>query len=355
MRARFSIDPLPLETKHEFRISRVGSKSYENLVFTAEVEGLVGRGESAPREFYGEDLPKAREALGLFLEKADDFPDRLGEVVAAKDAKAADRAIGAALALYDEIGRDLAGRTALDGALYDLAGKALGTPVWRLVGADPKKMPTTSFTIGIASIEETRKKVEEAKGFKILKIKLGTDRDAETLKTVRSLTKLPLSVDANGGWNLATARERLKLCKDHGVTFVEQPLPQGATDDLARLHEGAAVPIYVDEDVKTSEDVARVAGRCDGVNVKLAKTGGIREALATIAAARKARLKVMLGCMIESSLMIAQAANIAPLVDHCDLDGHLLLAKDPYVGLGFSDGRIVLPDRPGLGVEPRRG
>jgi L-alanine-DL-glutamate epimerase-like enolase superfamily enzyme len=354
MRTRFSVDPLPLETKHEFRISRVGSKTYENLVFTAEVDALVGRGETAPREFYGEDLPKAREALGRFLEEADEFPDRLGDLVAAKDPRAADRAIAAALALYDRIGADPAGRTALDGSLYDLAGKALGLPVFRLVGADPKKMPATSFTIGIASIEETRKKVEEAKGFSILKIKLGTDRDEETLKTVRALTKLPLSVDANGGWNLAKARERLKLCAEHGVRFVEQPLPQGAYDDLARLHEGAPVPIFVDEDVKTSEDVAKVAGRCDGVNVKLAKTGGIREALATIAAARKNRLQVMLGCMIESSLMIAQAAHIAPLVDHCDLDGHLLLAKDPFVGLGFADGKIVLPDRPGLGVEPRK-
>ncbi|MGH7150605.1 MAG: enolase C-terminal domain-like protein, partial [Planctomycetota bacterium] len=210
------------------------------------------------------------------------------------------------------------------------------------------------FTIGIASLGETREKVREAKGFSILKIKLGTDRDGETLRTIRSLTDLPLSVDANGGWTPATARERMRLCADQGVLFVEQPLPAGSFDALARLHEGAPLPIFVDEDVKTSEDVAKVAGRCDGVNVKLAKTGGIREALATIAAARKARLKVMFGCMIESSLMIAQAAHIAPLVDHCDLDGHLLLAKDPFVGLGFADGRIVLPDRPGLGVEPAK-
>ena len=140
MRARFSIEALPLETLHEFRISRVGSKTYENLVFVAEVGDLVARGESAPREFYGEDLPKAREALAHFLEEAEDFPDLAERIVEAPDAKAADRAIGDALARYDAVGRDPAGRTALDGCLYDLAGKALGVPLYRMLSLDPAKI-----------------------------------------------------------------------------------------------------------------------------------------------------------------------------------------------------------------------
>jgi L-alanine-DL-glutamate epimerase-like enolase superfamily enzyme len=353
MAVRFSIEPLPLETAYEFRISRIGSKTYENLVFAAEVGKWTGRGEAAPREFYGEDLPKAREALERFVREADDLPSRFEDLVRAEDDAAGLRVLEGILVRYDEVGRDLAGRTALDGCLYDLLGKARGKPLCRIVGADPAKMPPTSFTIGIAGVEETRKKVAEAKGFRVLKIKLGTDRDAETMRTIRSLTSLPLRVDANGGWSLALARERLRWLADLGVEFVEQPLPAGALDDLARLHENAPLPIFADEDCKVASDVETLAGRCDGVNVKLAKTGGIREALRTISVARGASLKLMLGCMIESSLGIAAAAHVAPLVDHVDLDGHLLLARDPYEGLGFADGRIVLPDRPGLGVAVR--
>jgi L-alanine-DL-glutamate epimerase-like enolase superfamily enzyme len=238
-------------------------------------------------------------------------------------------------------------------ALYDLAGKRLGVPLYELLGLDPRKTPQTSFTIGLASPDEVVRKVREASAYAVLKVKLGSGEDREVLEAVRDTTDRPLRVDANEGWTLEGARERLDWLAKLGVELVEQPLPADQLEQTRELRRLSPLPLYADESVHRAADIPRLAEAFDGINIKLMKCGGLGEALRMIAVARAHGMKVMLGCMIESSLAVTAAAHLTPLVDLADLDGHLLLAEDPFVGVGVEDGRLVLPDTPGLGVTPR--
>jgi L-alanine-DL-glutamate epimerase-like enolase superfamily enzyme len=240
--------------------------------------------------------------------------------------------------------------------LHDLAGKLMGQPTWRVLGlAD--RTPETSYTIGIDSIEGTAGRAARAAaaGYRRLKVKLGGAGDLERLEAIRGVCDLPLRVDANEGWDVAEARELLPALVALGVELIEQPFPAGERDAFRELRAvGAGIPLVVDEGCHTLADVADVSTYADGVNLKLAKTGGIREAVRMVHAARALGLVVMLGCMIESSLGISAAGQFASLCDFVDLDGHLLISDDPCEGLGLVDGRIVLSQRPGLGVEPLR-
>src|SRR5712692_235056 len=246
-----------------------------------------------------------------------------------------------------------AARAALSAALHDLVGKQLGQPVWRLWGLDPARAPRSSFTIGLDTPEKMRQKVFEASSYPILKIKLGTDRDEVILKTVRDATDKPLRVDANAGWTRERALQMLPLLKEQGVEFVEQPLPPDDLEGLAALRRRGILPVVVDESCIVASDIPRLSGVVDGINIKLAKCGSLREALRMIATARAHGMLVMVGCMIETSLGITAAAHFTPLVDAADLDGAALSANDPFVGATIEGGQIRLPTGPGLGVRRR--
>jgi L-alanine-DL-glutamate epimerase-like enolase superfamily enzyme len=225
--------------------------------------------------------------------------------------------------------------------------------LYRVWGLDPRRAPVSSFTIGLDTPERLRVKVAEAAPYPVLKIKLGTDRDEAILATIREITDKPLRVDANAGWSRARAHAMLPVLKAHGVEFVEQPLAPDDVEGLAQLRRAGVLPIVVDESCIVARDIPRLAGAVDGINIKLAKCGSLREALRMIATARAHGLLVMVGCMIETSLGITAAAHFTPLVDAADLDGAALTVNDPFVGATIDGGRITLPDRPGLGVRPR--
>jgi L-alanine-DL-glutamate epimerase-like enolase superfamily enzyme len=327
--------PLDLRLRHTFRIARGASDVRENLLVEVEEDGVVGRGEAAPIRRYDEDRFSAARAV---------------EAMAG--------GLGAPRAFAEAAGRaavpgQRSAQAAVDAALHDLAARRLGVPLFDLLGLDGRRQPPTSFTIGMDTPEKMVQKVREASAFEVLKVKLGSDADRPLLEAVRDATRQRLRVDANEGWNLEGARERLAWLARLGVEMVEQPLPADQIEETRELRRGSPLPIFADESVHDAADVPRLAAAFDGVNVKLMKCGGIAAALRVIAVARAHGLQVMLGCMIESSLGIAAAAHLAPLVDHADLDGHLLLAEDPFTGLGLKDGRLVLPDAPGLGVVPR--
>jgi L-alanine-DL-glutamate epimerase-like enolase superfamily enzyme len=242
-------------------------------------------------------------------------------------------------------------KSAVSAALHDLAGKRLGVPLYRLWGLDPAGAPTSSFTIAIADDAELRCKVREAEAYPILKVKLGTDRDEDILRAVREeAPSKRLRVDANAAWSAKRALRMIELLTDFGVEFVEQPLPAHDLDGMRFVRERSPLPIIADESCLVATDVPRLAGVADGINVKLSKCGGLREALKMIAVARAHGLLVMVGCMIETSLGITAAAHMAPLVDFADLDGAALLADDPFRGASIEGGVITIPDAPGLGV-----
>lgn len=321
-----------------FTIAR-GSTDTEQVVW-AEIRhgGHVGRGEGAPDDRYGESVEAAREYIDGSVESLGDDPFALEAIEARLRAR----------------GGSVVGCCAVECALHDLAGKLVGQPTWRLLGlAD--RTPETSYTIGIDSIEGTADRARRASeaGYRRLKVKLGGEGDLERLEAIRAVCDLPLRVDANEGWSLAEARQLIPALVALGVELIEQPFPAGERDAFRELRTfSAGIPLVVDEGCHTLADVADVASYADGVNLKLAKTGGIREAVRMVHAARALGLVVMLGCMIESSLGIAAAGQFASLCDFVDLDGHLLISDDPVEGLGLEDGRIVLSQRPGLGVEP---
>ena len=247
-------------------------------------------------------------------------------------------------------------RAALSAALHDLVVKKLGQPLWRLWGLDPTRAPKSSFTIGLDTPEKMRAKVAEAAEYPILKIKLGTDHDEEILRTIRDATDKPIRVDANAGWTVARAKEMVPVLKEFGVEFLEQPLAPDDLDGLAEVRRTASqheLPVVVDESCLVSADIPRLAGRVDGINIKLAKCGSLREALRMIATARAHNMLVMVGCMIETSLGITAAAHFTPLVDAADLDGAALTTDDPFVGASIDGGQIRLPTEPGLGVRRR--
>jgi L-alanine-DL-glutamate epimerase-like enolase superfamily enzyme len=243
-------------------------------------------------------------------------------------------------------------RMAVDGALHDWIGKRLGQPVWRLLGLEPTS-PPTSFTIGIDTVEGTADKVRRAAGYRVLKVKVGGAADLERLEAVRAGFDGPIRIDGNEGWDIAIARAITPDLLRLGVEFVEQPFHRDDVEAYRAYRElERRLPVVLDESCQEARDVPRCALLGDGVNIKLSKTGGIRSAFSLARAARAAGLSVMLGCMIESELGIAQAAQIASLADHVDLDGHLLIDDGPYRGLGLVDGVVAVSPRPGLGVEP---
>lgn len=326
-----------LTLAEEFAISRASRTTQEVVQLELEHEGIVGAGESAPVYYRGESAESAAEFL------SEEAPALAGDDPFALEA------IGQRV---EDVEGQAAGKAALDGALHDWIGRRLGLPVWRLLGLSPVG-PPTSYTIGIDTVEGTHRRARAARGFRALKIKVGGPDDLARVEAVRAESDMPLRVDANEGWTLESARELVPELMELGVELIEQPFPAGAVDSFRELRElEPRPPLVVDEGCHDLADVAAAAEYADAINVKLAKSGGLREAVRMIHAARALGLRVMLGCMIESQLGIAPAAAVASLVDWVDLDGHLLLADEPYTGLEFRDGRVLPGPNPGLGVAP---
>jgi|SRR5690606_31712835 len=340
---RLDYEVLELTTRHPFHIARAAAPPVRRSVWVRlrDDEGVEGWGEAAATPFYGET---AETVVALL--------PRLAPVLseaAAGDPFAIERI---ERALEHAIGRNPATRAAISAALHDLVGKRLGIPVWRLWGLDPSTTPLSSFTLGIDEPEVMRAKLREAADYPILKIKVGTPRDEEVLALIRDeAPNARVRVDANTAWTVKEALAKLPLLEAYDVELVEQPLAPDDLEGLQLLRARSPLPIIADESCRTAADIPRLVGRVDGINIKLAKCGSLREALRMIAAARAHRMQVMLGCMVESTLGIAAALQLAPLVDYVDLDGAALLANDPFRGPGLEpDGRMRFNTEPGLGV-----
>jgi L-alanine-DL-glutamate epimerase-like enolase superfamily enzyme len=337
---KLSHEVIRLETRHPFVIARGGYAAHENVVVTIRDDtGIEGRGEAAPNPYYGESVATAVAALEQFA-----------PVLARSDAWSLET-------IEAELDRTLtrngSAKSAVSAALHDIVGKRLGIPVWKMWGLDPADAPLSSFTIGIADNDGLRKRVADAAEYPILKVKLGTDRDTEIVRIVREEAgSKRLRVDANAAWTPTEAIRMIDFLRDHDVEFVEQPLPAHDIDGLRFVRERSSLPIIADESCLVSTDIPRLAGAVDGVNIKLAKCGSLREAVRMVHVARAHGLSVMAGCMIESSLGISAISQIAPLLDYADLDGAALVANDPYTGARMEAGRILLSDAPGLGVTP---
>jgi L-Ala-D/L-Glu epimerase len=328
---------LPL--RHPWRIARGAIAATPNVLVEIEWGGATGHGLAAPSRRHGENADTVLETL-----------PRLAPVVAG-DPRAY-RSLAADLA--HALPGHGAAKSAVDMALHDLAGKLLGAPVHRLLGIDPARMPVTSYSIGIDTPEVVVEKVREADPYPILKVKLGSPDDRVLFEAVRSATDKVVRVDANEGWKTpAEALAMIEWLAARGVELIEQPLPAADEDGMRWLKARSPLPLVADEAMLDAAIVPRLAGAYHGVNVKLGKCGGLAAAMEAIAVARAHGLKIMIGCMVESSLGIAAAAQLAPLCDWVDLDGNLLLAEDPFIGHPVERGTIRLHDTPGLGAGVR--
>ena len=334
---RLSIERLDLSTAFEFRITHGGGRGHENTVVRIEHEGISGLGEASPAHYYGEHRSLVEAALELWAPHLGDDPFAL---------EAIERRLDQAL------DGQRAARAALETALHDWVGRRLGVPVWKLLGLDPTTVPLSSVTLGMASREEMEKKLDTVKDFPIIKVKLGRPEDVENLRLIRKSFRGKLRVDANTAWSPADAVRVLRAIEPLDIELVEQPVARHDLDGLRWVRDRVGIPVFADESVHDEADVAKLAGRVDGVNVKLMKAGGIRRMHRTLVVARAHGMKTMLGSMVESSLALSAAAQLAPLADHLDLDGHWLLAHDPFAGAPGPRGEIRLSQEPGLGVRP---
>ncbi|MDE0299772.1 MAG: dipeptide epimerase [Candidatus Poribacteria bacterium] len=320
---------------HPFKIARRAVDEYRQVV-SVEIDG--GLGESPPARFYGETVETVRTALEILAPCLDGNLDAIQCVMAE---------------LHSALGGNYAAKSAIDMALHDRLGKTLGVPLYRLWGLDPNATPPTSYTIGLDSPDVMQQKTREAKDYAILKVKLGTRQDLQIVRALREVTDKPIYADANTAWSPKEAVRKIRELAPLGVDIVEQPTAADDLEGLKYIREHSDIPIIADESVKRAADVPVLADCVDGVNIKLVKCGGLVEAMRIINVARAHKLQIMMGCMIESSLGITAAAHLTPLVDYVDLDSHLLISNDPYSGVTLKDGRLILPNRPGIGVVQR--
>jgi L-Ala-D/L-Glu epimerase len=337
--AKIDLEIVRLKLRHTWTTTMSSSEFRDNLHVGFSREGITSRGEGAPIVRYAENAQSARKAV----ESARDFllecdPWKFEKVMAE---------------IFRRIPGQYAAKAAIDIALMDWIGQKLGVPLYRHFGLDPKDTPVTTLSIGIDSPETTRQKVKEAEPFPVLKIKVGLQTDEATIEAVRSVTKKPLRVDANEGWkDKEEAVRKINWLESQGVEFVEQPMPAAMIEDIRWIRSKVHIPLIADEACLHPTDIPKLATAYDGVNIKLMKCGGMLEAFRMIQIAKSLGLKTMLGCMIESSIGVTAAAHLSPLVDYADLDGNLLIGNDPYRGVRVEKGKLVLPDRPGLGLLP---
>ncbi len=335
---------LELRPEEPFHIARPSDPHGRRNVWVKvrDADGNEGWGEAAANAFYGDTAETVVGVLAAYAEALDEVDDPF----------ALDRIEGA---IEVRVRRNPAARSAISAALHDLVGKRLGAPVWKLWGLDPADAPPSSYTLSMASPEETRTKARRNADRPVLKIKVGGADDEARLRAIREeAPDAVLYVDANTAWTAKEAIRALPMLEELGVAFVEQPVAAGDIDGFRAVRRAARVPVIADESCETTADIPRLLGAVDGINIKLAKAGSLREAVRMAHVARAHDLQVMLGCMVESTLGIAAALQIAPLVDWADLDGAALLADDPFEGPGMDpDGTLRFNEAPGLGVAVR--
>lgn len=328
-----------LKLRHTWTTTMSSSEYRDTLHVAYTRDGITGHGEGAPIVRYHENAESGRQAV-----------ESVRDLLLSADPWQFEKVMAEVL---QRVEGQWAGKAAVDIALMDWAGQKLGVPLYRYFGLDPRDAPVTTFSIGIDNPEMTRQKVREAADFPVLKIKVGLDTDEATIAAVRSATDKPLRVDANEGWkDKEEAVRKIDWLATQGVEFVEQPMPASMLDEMHWVHSRVHIPLIADEACLRASDVPKMVGAFDGVNVKLDKTGGILGAHRMIQVAKSLDLKTMLGCMISSSVSVTAAAHLSPLVDYADLDGNLLIANDPFRGVTVNKGKLVLPDRPGLGLVP---
>ena len=334
----FNFKPYTLQLKHVFTIATNSRTTTPVVITKLEYDGVIGYGEASMPPYLGE----SHETATRFLSKVDfskfKDPFELEDI----------------LTYVDSIEEgNPAAKASVDIALHDLVGKLLGQPWYKIWGYDKDKTPYTTFTIGIDKPEVVKQKVKEASHFKILKVKLGRGNDKEMIETVRAVTDVPLTVDVNQGWkDKHYALEMANWLKEQNVEFVEQPMPKTQIDDIAWLTENSPLPIIADEALQRVPDVIKAYGVYSGINIKLMKCTGLREAHKMLNLARSLGMKVMIGCMTETSCAISAASQVSPMVDWADLDGNLLISNDPFEGTKVVDGKITLTDYPGIGLKP---
>jgi L-alanine-DL-glutamate epimerase-like enolase superfamily enzyme len=337
---QLNTQPFDLKLTTPFRISHHVQQVAFNVLVGITHEGVTGIGEAAPSEHYGEDRQIVLAALTLLAQELGNDPYALEEIL---------------LRCEQRIRLNPAAKAAVDMALHDLVGKLLNVPLYKLWGLSAALAPCTSYTIGIDTPENMARKAQLASAYPILKVKVGTPHDVANLRAIREVSQAIIRVDANTAWTPKEAVRAINELAEYQLEFVEQPVSPYDLAGLKYVREHVPLPIITDESSITVEDIPRLADCTDGINIKLMKCGGLRHALKMIHVARAYNLKVMLGCMIESSLAITAAAHLSPLVDYVDLDGNLLVDDDPYVGVTVENGKLILPDGPGLGVRQRAG
>ena len=332
--------PYELKLAHVFTVASYSRTTTPDVQVEITWEGVTGYGEASMPPYLGQSV----ETVTNFLNKVDlsqfNDPFKMEDI----------------LSYVDSLSEgDGAAKCAIDIALHDLVGKLLGQPWYKLWGLDPAKAPSTTFTIGIDTPDVVKEKTLEAVGkFNILKVKVGLDTDVEMIETIRTVTDVPLAVDANQGWkDRSKALDEIFWLKEHGIVMVEQPMPKEMLDDIAWLTERSPLPIFADESIQRMKDIPSLVGAYNGINIKLMKCTGMREGWKMANMARALGMKVMVGCMTETSCAVSAAAQFSPYVDFADLDGNLLIANDRFDGVKVVDGKLSLPDRPGIGVIPR--
>ena len=333
---RIDIKKYGLKLTHKFRIARETQTICYNLFLKMNINGLTGYGESAPTAYYNENIDTMCEAVDSIydisepnLENPDTFFEELEK-------------------LYPNYPSLRAG---IEMAVYDIIGKLKNKSVCELFGLDSSRTPLTSFTIGIDKPELLKMKFEEAEKYPVIKIKMGSEFDYEIINFLKNIKDKKIRIDANEGWKREEAVKKMELLKEIGVEFVEQPLKKQDLEGILWLKERVDMKLFTDENVKTSQDINNIKDIYDGINIKLMKCGGLSEAKKMIDIAHSYNIEVMLGCMIESSLAITAASQISPSVEYADLDGNLLISNDPFKGVSVINGKLVIPKKPGLGLE----
>lgn len=336
-RLKLTFEPYELQLKHAFNLAKYQRTTTPDVQVTLECDGIVGYGEASMPPYLGESV----DSVCTFLNKLDlgqfNDPFRIEDIHEYMDMVAPD---------------NRAAKASVDIALHDLLGKIMGQPWYKIWGLNPDNCPNTSFTIGIDKPDVVRQKVDEASPYKVLKVKMGLDNDQELVEIIRSKTDVPICVDANQGWD--DKEKALEMCHwlaERNCLFVEQPMPKEKIEETAWLRERSPLPIIADEFLQRLPDVRRAAEAYDGINIKLMKSTGLHEAYKMAVLARALGMKVMLGCMTETSCATTAAAQLAPMVDWADLDGQLLISNDRFDGIQIVDGKVTIPDRPGIGVE----
>jgi len=336
---KLSFIPYELKLKHVFTLA-ISSRATTPVVLTQiEYDGKKGFGEASMPPYLGESHESVMKFLSQVNLSQFKDPFLIEDIIAYLD--------GISPGNY-------AAKASVDIALHDLVGKLMGKPWFRIRGLDPEKTPFTSFTIGIDTPEVVRQKVVEAEPYKILKVKLGPGNDKEMIETIRSVSEKPLCVDVNQGWKDRNyALEMAHWLKENNVIFLEQPMPKEMIGDIAWLTQNSPLPVIADEALQTADDLCGMKGVYSAINIKLMKCGGMNAAYKMALMAREMDMKVMIGCMTETSCAISAAAQLSPLAHWADLDGNLLISNDCYDGITITDGKVTLNERPGIGINAK--